>query len=68
MVKNDQFVALGLEPITLENGLLDEVMEVAKKFDYRVDRSRVPAVSAWTKDIAENIETDPENKRLKAVS
>ena len=68
VVKNDQFVALGLEPITLENGLLDEVMEVAKKFDYRVDRSRVPAVSAWTKDIAENIETDPENKRLKAVS
>ncbi len=68
VVKNDQFVALGLEPITLENGLLDEVMEVAKKFAYRVDRSRVPAVSAWTKDIAENIETDPENKRLKAVS
>lgn len=68
VVKNDQFVELGLKPITLEDGLLDEVMEVAKKFAYRVDRSRVPAVSAWTKDIAEKVETDPENKRLKAVS
>lgn len=68
VVRNDQFVKLGLKPITLEDGLLDEVMEVAKKFAYRVDRSRVPAVSAWTKEIAEKVETDPENKRLKAVS
>jgi UDP-sulfoquinovose synthase len=48
-VKNEQFLALGLNPITLEDGLLVEVVEVARKFAYRVDRSRVPAVSAWTK-------------------
>ncbi|MBP0439326.1 NAD-dependent epimerase/dehydratase family protein [Tianweitania sediminis] len=68
VVKNDQFRALGLNPITLEEGLLSEVMDVAKKFAYRVDRSRIPAVSAWTKDIAPTLEHDPEGKRLKSVS
>ncbi|MEW7008578.1 NAD-dependent epimerase/dehydratase family protein [Lentilitoribacter sp. EG35] len=68
VVKNDQFLALGLDPITLENGLLDEVMEVAKKFAYRVDRSRIPAVSAWTKDISKTVEADPEKLGLKIVS
>ncbi|TKW64849.1 MAG: NAD-dependent epimerase/dehydratase family protein [Paracoccus denitrificans] len=60
IVKNDQFLALGLNPITLEDGLLGEVMEVAKKFAHRIDRSRVPAVSAWTKDIAAKVDHDPE--------
>ncbi|MBO6919652.1 MAG: NAD-dependent epimerase/dehydratase family protein [Rhizobiaceae bacterium] len=68
VVKNDQFLELGLNPITLEEGLLDEVLEVAKKFSYRVDRSRIPAASAWTKDIAKTVETDPENLGLKIVS
>ena len=48
VVKNDQFVALGLEPTTLAEGLLTEVVDVARKFAYRVDRSRIPAFSAWT--------------------
>ena len=39
-----------------------------KKFAYRVDRSRVPAVSAWTRDIAATINADPEGRRLKSVS
>ncbi|WP_095589631.1 NAD-dependent epimerase/dehydratase family protein [Actibacterium ureilyticum] len=68
IVKNDNFLALGLNPITLEEGLLDEVVEVARKFAHRIDRKRVPAVSAWTKDIAGRVETDPEGKRLKSVS
>ncbi|MGB0661375.1 MAG: NAD-dependent epimerase/dehydratase family protein [Mangrovicoccus sp.] len=68
IVKNDQFLALGLNPITLADGLLSEVVDVAKKYAHRVDRKRVPAVSAWTKDIAQRVETDPEGKRLKSVS
>lgn len=68
VVKNDQFLELGLKPITLEEGLLDEVLEVAKKYTYRIDRSRIPAVSAWTKDIAKTVETDPEKLKLKIVS
>ena len=67
VVKNDQFIELGLKPITLAEGLLSEVVDVAKKFAYRVDRSRIPAVSAWTKDIAQAIDRDPEGKRLKSV-
>ena len=41
VVRNDQFLALGLEPITLREGLLAEVVEVARKYAYRVDRSRI---------------------------
>lgn len=68
IVDRDQFIKLGLKPITLAEGLLEEVIEVAKKYAYRVDRSRVPASSAWTKEIAQTVDTDPEKKRLKAVS
>jgi UDP-sulfoquinovose synthase len=68
VVENGQFLELGLAPIRLEEGLLEEAIDVAKKFAYRVDRSRVPAVSAWTAEIAGIIERDPEGKRLKAVS
>ncbi|MGE7367746.1 NAD-dependent epimerase/dehydratase family protein [Neorhizobium sp. NPDC001467] len=68
VVRNDKFMGLGLEPTTLGEGLLAEIVDVAKKYAYRVDRSRVPAVSAWTKDIAAKIEHDPEGKRLKSVS
>ncbi|MEY8883201.1 NAD-dependent epimerase/dehydratase family protein [Donghicola sp. XS_ASV15] len=67
IVKNDQFLALGLNPTTLEDGLLAEVVEVAKKYAHRIDRSRVPAVSAWTKDIAATVNHDPEGKALKSV-
>ncbi|SMX34888.1 NAD-dependent epimerase/dehydratase family protein [Actibacterium lipolyticum] len=68
IVRNDQFLSLGLNPITLEEGLLDEVVGVAKRYAHRIDRNRVPAVSAWTKDLASRVETDPEGKRLKSVS
>ena len=68
MVKNEKFLGLGLEPTTLGEGLLGEIVNVAKKYAYRVDRSRVPAVSAWTRDIAAKVEHDPEGKRLKSVS
>ncbi|MEI4473064.1 NAD-dependent epimerase/dehydratase family protein [Frigidibacter sp. MR17.24] len=68
IVNNDQFRALGLNPTTLAEGLLSEVVDVAKKYAHRIDRSRVPAVSAWTKDIAQRVDHDPEGKRLKSVS
>lgn len=68
VVKNDQFLRLGLEPITLQRGLLSEVVDVARKYAYRVDRSRVPAVSAWTREIGQIVEHDPEQMGLKSVS
>ncbi len=68
IVRNEQFLALGLNPITLAEGLLEEVVEVSKKYAYRVDRNRVAAVSAWTKEIAQRVERDPEHRGLKSVS
>ena len=47
VVKNDQFLALGLNPTTLSNGLLDEVTEVAEKYKDRVDVTKIMARSVW---------------------
>ena len=52
VVHNDQFLALGLDPIKLQDGLLAELVDVARKYIHRVDRSRIPSTSAWTRDIA----------------
>ncbi len=59
-VSNETFLSLGLNPITLDEGLLDELVEIARKHKSRIDRTRIPAQSAWTKQIGEkltNIET-----------
>ena len=68
VVRNEQFLDLGLKPTTLAEGLLSEVVDVAKKFAYRVDRSRIPALSAWTRDIAPTLDADPEGRRLRRAS
>ena len=68
VVRNDQFLALGLEPTTLAEGLLDEIVEIARKYAHRIDRKRVPAVSAWTRELARHVERDPEETRLKSAS
>ena len=48
-VHNDTFLELGLQPTTLSEGLLQEVEEVARRYAHRVDRSKIPAQSLWTK-------------------
>jgi UDP-sulfoquinovose synthase len=52
-VDNRSFLELGLNPITLEEGLLEEVMEIAEKYKYRHDPRHIPSRSYWTREQAE---------------
>lgn len=48
-VKNDKFLNHGLKPITLEDGLLDEIMDVVEKHKDRCDKKKIICTSYWTK-------------------
>jgi UDP-sulfoquinovose synthase len=47
IVTNDQFLALGLNPTTLSQGLLDEGMDIAARFKDRADVTKIIARSVW---------------------
>jgi UDP-sulfoquinovose synthase len=55
IVDNRCFIELGLKPTTLGDGLLTEVVDVARRWADRCDRSKIPCRSAWTIRQAEAI-------------
>ena len=58
----DFFLNLGLNPITLQKRLLEEIIEVAKKYKGRCDRSKIICQSTWRSDILVDFEgSDSEN-------
>jgi UDP-sulfoquinovose synthase len=55
-VSREKFLALGLNPTTLSEGLLDEVRDIAMRYKDRVDYTKVIARSVWRK----GMETSPD--------
>ena len=49
-VDNRCFLDLGLQPTTLERGLLEEVMEIADKYKDRCDIRRIACTSYWNRE------------------
>jgi UDP-sulfoquinovose synthase len=55
VVDNRCFIELGLKPTTLDDGLLTEVVDVARRWADRCDHAKIPCRSAWTSRQAEAI-------------
>ena len=53
-VKNEKFLKLGLKPITLNGGLMSEVVDVAEKYKHRCDKNKILCTSKWREDIPDD--------------
>jgi UDP-sulfoquinovose synthase len=51
VVENSQLLDLGLSPITLEHGLLEEITDIARKYSHRADLDKIPARSRWQRKL-----------------
>ena len=46
-VTNDQFLAFGLQPTTLADNLLDEIVGIAERYRDRADVTKIISRSVW---------------------
>lgn len=48
-VTNESLLNLGLNPVTLAHGLLEEVHQIAERYSDRCDRGKIPCRSVWNR-------------------
>lgn len=66
-VANKKFCNLGLDPITLDTGLFDEVTTIVKKYKERCDPEKILPASFWNKKRAEECASlDPTSIKFKS--
>lgn len=56
VVKGEGLKKLGLKPTTLERGLLEEILGVARKYGDRIDRQRILSRSYWNAERKAEVE------------
>lgn len=59
-LKNECFLGLGMNPITLSQGLLQEIEAVAEQYSHRIDTSKIPCYSVWTSKLKPGVPRHPE--------
>ena len=52
MVENGHLLGLGLDPIRLQDGLMLDIAEIARRYAHRVDLEKIPSLSWWNAERA----------------
>ena len=61
-VENSNLLELGLEPVFLKDNLLEEVRQTAGKYVERCDKSKIPCLTSWTREIGKRTLNSPSNR------
>ncbi|TIX50699.1 NAD-dependent epimerase/dehydratase family protein [Alteraurantiacibacter aquimixticola] len=58
VVSNEGFRSLGLDPILLDSSLLQDTIDLSRRYRDRIDREKIPARSAWNAERQREIDGD----------